>query len=504
MNDIARLVIDFSPLTSIIQSPPNIIPDISASLQNLQGKALFSAMDLRYAYLALKIDEKSKPLTTFLTPTGAYQWLSIPTGAACSPAYFVDAVNRILHYKPVLDNKGKPIFDAPNKVRLQRDVMKNSFHYFDDIICSSENKNTYKSTLDFHFNCLEKIIERLNFHNVKLSVNKSEFAKSSILFLGWIVSHNFLIPDPRRMEKIKQAEFPKTKKELRSFLGLVNSIRRVVPLDVIKESMTLTPLTSSSKNVVFEATEKHKTAFEKIKRMLLTEPLFCNLIDEKATKFLWVDAASSSGCLGAVLAQKIESEKDSKILPTHIDLDNEVHQIIYDRNLNYEPCKLYTSFPTEIPKPSALKTVPPKVDKNDKWFGHNKDDIHNSLFWSLISIYILYGCKLPNSINEIRKEMTKEVKKGILGIKLKDESYNNQHAAYRQYLHEFDNGLQNVDKNWYLIEALAKITHRCVILLSTLKEHEIKGVEQLIFNVLKRRGRRRKSPQVLEFHFNNK
>ena len=112
LTDIARLVIDFSPLTSIIQSPPSIVPDISASLQQLQGKALYSAMDLRYAYLALKIDEPSMSLTTFLTPKGAYQWKSIPTGAACSPAYFIDAVNRILHYKPVLDKNGEPIFES--------------------------------------------------------------------------------------------------------------------------------------------------------------------------------------------------------------------------------------------------------------------------------------------------------------------------------------------------------------------------------------------------------
>ncbi len=72
------------------------MPDITASLQQLLGKALYSAMDLQYAYLALRIDENSKPLTTFLTPNGAYQWLSIPTGVACSPAYFIDAVNRIL------------------------------------------------------------------------------------------------------------------------------------------------------------------------------------------------------------------------------------------------------------------------------------------------------------------------------------------------------------------------------------------------------------------------
>jgi hypothetical protein len=103
-------------------------------------------MDLRYAYLALRIDEASKPLTTFLTPTGAYQWLSLPTGAACSPAFFIDAVNRILHYKPVRDHNGKPVYEG-NKVKLTRDILKFCFHYFDDIICSSEvRKNLQGST----------------------------------------------------------------------------------------------------------------------------------------------------------------------------------------------------------------------------------------------------------------------------------------------------------------------------------------------------------------------
>ena len=207
-------------------------------------------------YLALRIDEQSKPLTTFLTPTGTYQWLSLPTGAAFSPAFFIDAVNRILHYKPILDRDGNPVYEAKNKVKLVRDILKNCFHYFDDIICSSENKKTYKEALEYHFECLEKIVARLSFHNVRLSVNKSEFAKSKILFLGWIISHDFVIPDPRRIDKIKNANFPTSKKEVRSFLGLVNSIRRVIPFNVIKQMQILTPLTSSSKLVPFEVTQK--------------------------------------------------------------------------------------------------------------------------------------------------------------------------------------------------------------------------------------------------------
>jgi dUTPase len=470
-SELPRLIIDFSPLTSIIQSPPSVVPDIAASLQNLQGKALYSSMDLRYAYLALRIDEASKPLTTFLTPTGAYQWLSLPTGAACSPAFFIDAVNRILHYKPVRDHNGKPVYEG-NKVKLTRDILKFCFHYFDDIICSSEVRKTYKEALDYHFDCLEKIVERLAFHNVKLSVNKSEFAKSKILFLGWIISHDFVIPDPRRIEKIKDAKFPTSKKEVRSFLGLVNSIRRVIPFDVIKQMQILTPLTSSSKNVPFEINNEHTKAFETIKGKLLQEPLFCNLIREDAVKYLWVDAASSSGCLGAVLAQQIANTKDPKLLPTCINLDDPVHRIIFDKGLHYEPCRLYTKLPIVPPKPSELKTQPPYVKDLGPYKGFTFEEIDNSLFWSILSIYAVYGCKMPESINELRSLTVKEAKKGILGIKIKDQSFNNYHGKYRQYLDEFETGKHNLDKDWLMAEALAKATHRCIIFISTLPEHK--------------------------------
>jgi len=474
LTDIARLVIDFSPLTTIIQSPPSIVPDINASLQQLQGKALFSVMDLKYAYLALRICEESKPLTTFLTPGGAYQWLSIPTGAACSPAYFIDAVNRILHYQPVLDKNGKPVYESPNKVKLKHDILEDSFHYFDDILCGTKLKSTYKETLDHHFECLEKIIYRLAFHGVKLSVNKSEFAKSKVLFLGWIVSHDHILPDPRRIEKIKSAQFPQSKKEVRSFLGLVNSIRRVIPFEVIKEIQVLTPLTSST--AVFQITEKHEHAFNKIKNLLISKPLFCNLIRENATKYLWVDAASSSGCLGAVLAQRIQGTEDGTYLPTFLNLENPVHRVIYDKKLPYEPCQLYTSFPIESKKIGPIASIPPEVKDLDPMHGFTEQNWHDSLFWSVISQMVLYNCKIPTSTNELRKLATTEIKKGILGIKLKDQSFNNMHQNYRTYLQEFENGTHQVDKDLLLVDALARGLHRCIIIIYDNRE----GPDQVV------------------------
>jgi hypothetical protein len=181
-DSLGRLIVDFSPINQLIESPPNIVPELSASLQQLQGKAYFSSLDLRYAYLGLRIDEESKPLTTFLTPSGSYQWLSLPTGAANSPAHFIEAADKILHHKPVLDDKGNPVFETENVVMLERDPLEGVFNYFDDIIISSKAQQTYAECLKEHFKILEKAVQRLCFHGAKISVPKCDFGKSKITF----------------------------------------------------------------------------------------------------------------------------------------------------------------------------------------------------------------------------------------------------------------------------------------------------------------------------------
>ena len=471
LTDMARLVIDFSPLTNVIQSPPAILPDVNASLQSLHNCALYSALDLKYAYLALRIDEESRPLTAFLTPIGKYYWLSLPTGAACSPAYFIDAIDRILHCEPEYDEKGNVIYESENKVKMTRDQLKFCLSYLDDIICSTKLFKTYEETLKFHFECLERIVKRLNFHNVKLSINKSEFAKNKILFLGWIVSHDFVIPDPRRMEKIRNAKFPSSKKETRAFIGLVNSIRRVIPFKVIEELQILTPLTSSSKNVHFLPNEKHVKAFERIKQMLLSEPLFCNLVDPAATKYIFVDASTSTGSLGAVLLQRKDGKKGEKILPNCLDLDDPTHRYIYDKELPYEPCQLYTSLPIKIPTPTVRRTLPPVVKAREKYLGYTRENIKDSLYWATASTLALYGGQVKENINEYREMVVQELKKGILGIRLKDQIFDNNHTEYRKFLEEYRRGLHFPDKDFIIIRALAQALHRCIILLSSLEEH---------------------------------
>jgi hypothetical protein len=211
---------------------------------------------------------------------------------------------------------------------------------------------------------------------------KCEWARSKILFLGWYISHNYIVADPRRIEKVKDFKFPNSKKSARAFLGLVNSLRKVIPMSVIEQVSILTPLTSSKEN--FAPTDAQRQAFEQIKEMLVSNPLFGNLIDPNAEKYLYTDASTSNNTMGAVLLQKINGNNE-KIIPECLDLENEVHRIIYDKALPYEPTKLYTAWPIVKPAITKEKTRPPNILKEEKLLGFTKANVHDSFFWSTIS-----------------------------------------------------------------------------------------------------------------------
>ena len=193
------------------------------------------------------------------------------------------------------------------------------------------------------------------------------------------VCNYFVIADPRRFAKIPEYKFPESKKGIRAFLGVVNSLRRVITMDIIKEVNVLTPLTSST--AAYRPEQKHYEAFEKIKLLMTSEPLFNHLIDERAEKYLWVDASTGSGVLGAVLAQKRKGVGNDKIIPPCLDLDDPVHRIIFDRQLPFEPATLYTELPISLPKTSLPKTTPPKIQKPDKLRGFTPQNVIDSLFF---------------------------------------------------------------------------------------------------------------------------
>ena len=69
-----------------------------------------------------------------------------------------------------------------------------------------------------------------------------------------------------------------------------------------------------------------------------------------------MDAATSTGALGAVLAQKIKGKSGEKVIPPALDLDNKVHQMIFDHEWNYQPAKIYLKLPIAPLTPTLLNS----------------------------------------------------------------------------------------------------------------------------------------------------
>jgi hypothetical protein len=113
--------------------------------------------------------------------------------------------------------------------------------------------------------------------------------------------------------------------------------------------------------------------------------------------------------------------------------------------------------------------------------GFTEENWQESLFWSIISLMVLYNCKIPTSTLELRKMATTELKKGILAIKLKDVMFNNHHRKFTTYHQEFKQGREQVDKELLLVQALAKALHRCFIFISSLEQD--KGKPIFKFNI---------------------
>jgi hypothetical protein len=150
----------------------------------------------------------------------------------------------------------------------------------------------------------------------------------------------------------------------------------------------LTPLTSSTKP--YKTTQEHRDIFVKVKEALVSQPLFNNLVDEAAPKYLWVDASTGSGVIGAVLAQTKRGVPDQKIVPTCLDLDDPAHRIIYDKALPYEPVQIYENLPIELPKPTVIKTIPPDIKPKGKFHEYSENNLHDSFFISVAAILAVY------------------------------------------------------------------------------------------------------------------
>jgi hypothetical protein len=77
-------------------------------------------------------------------------------------------------------------------------------------------------TVEEGIQLLSKVLDRLQTAGLKLKGPKCKLLQTQVKILGVIVSRDSMQEDPERAAVVKALEFPRTKREMRGFLGYVN------------------------------------------------------------------------------------------------------------------------------------------------------------------------------------------------------------------------------------------------------------------------------------------
>ncbi|GJP80710.1 hypothetical protein CLOP_g10915, partial [Closterium sp. NIES-67] len=135
--------------------------------------------------------------------------------------------------------------------------------YLDDILIYSRSREQHLKDLDAVFTLLHK-------NRLITKGSKCDFLKQELEFLGHVVSTEGVKIDPRKIKTIQEWKPPTNLKELQSFLGFVNYVRRFIP----NMAGLSAPLTDRLKDHdCFWWGEKQQAAFDQLKIALTSPPV---------------------------------------------------------------------------------------------------------------------------------------------------------------------------------------------------------------------------------------
>ena len=252
------------------------IDDLIDLVSRYQG-TVFTTLDLMKGYHQIRMHPDSKEKTAFTCHMGHYQYRRMPFGLTNAPATFQRLMSQL--------------FCGKNWDFI--------FVYLDDLLIVSKS-------VQEHLGHLAKVLDWLDEAGLRLKPQKCVFMQQQVEYLGHTISSERVRPNDKKIESVKNFPRPKSSKEVKSFLGLVNFYRRHLPnfAAVVRSLTALTRQNKDTKSpVTFEWSKDCEAAFVKAKELLVTAPLLRppNLVKEF---FLWTDASGLG--FGALLEQEDE------------------------------------------------------------------------------------------------------------------------------------------------------------------------------------------------------
>ena len=267
-----RFCCDYREINKFTEFDPSPMPQIDSVLHKI-GKAKFvSKIDLTKGYWQLSLDDDAKRKSAFVTPMGQYQFTVMPFGMVNSSASFV---------------------------RLMKKVLKDCDGFADSFI---DDIGIYSDTFKDHLKHIRYVLQALRKANIAARPTKCCFGFSKLEFLGHIVGGGKIMPTQDKIKAILSFKPPTTKKQVRSFIGLIGFYRKFIP-NFSRYSAPITDLTKKGLPTKVKWTSEHQECFDRLKSMIASEPVL-RAPDFSLTFILCTDACKTG--VGCVLEQEFK------------------------------------------------------------------------------------------------------------------------------------------------------------------------------------------------------
>ncbi|KAL5517922.1 hypothetical protein EMCRGX_G003566, partial [Ephydatia muelleri] len=238
-------------------------------IDRLGSANYISTLDLSRGYWQVPMSAQSRAKTAFVTSYGLFEFNVMPFGLQGAPSTFQRMMDQLL-----------------------RGLEDCAAAYLDDLVI-------HNATWPEHLASLRKVLERLRTAGLTAKPSKCHFAMKECTYLGHIVGNGQVRPEIGKLTAVEDFPVPKTKKEVRTFLGLTGYYRKFVPC-YASLAAPLTELTRSNAPTIVKWTTSCNTAFMDLKRLLCSSPVL--QCPDFSRPFILQTDASDWG-VGGVLSQ---------------------------------------------------------------------------------------------------------------------------------------------------------------------------------------------------------
>ena len=264
-----RLCVDYRRLNEITIFDPQPMPKLEDVINKLGKAKYLSKLDLTKGFWQIPLSNGAKAKSAFITPFGHYQFTVMPFGMVNSSATFVRLMRMIL-------SSCQDFSDS----------------FIDDVIIFSESWSD-------HVSHIRQVMQALREASLTAKPSKCMFGYKEIEFLAHVVGSGEIRPVQDKIDAINNIPVPKTKKQIRSFIGMIGFYRKFIP-HFAEVSAILTDLTKGNLPNKVTWLISHQKAFDCLKKLLTCYPILQN--PDFTKEFVLQTDACDRG-VGAVLLQ---------------------------------------------------------------------------------------------------------------------------------------------------------------------------------------------------------